>query len=233
MRRWLFVLVMMLGLGSLAACSAMPAQALDARGEPPAANPLTEVPQVPLSSSASELAASGRGELRAVKHEFFPLEGQHATIACLACHQDNQFVGLPETCEGCHAQDRPPQHFTGPCQGCHTPVAWDQVVAFDHTLAGASDCQSCHLPDRPENHFAGQCSECHLTSAWRPASFDHAAAGATDCLACHNADQPADHFTGQCSNCHITTAWRPAFFDHAAAGASDCLACHSQDKPAG
>ena len=194
--------------------------------------PWRDLTQVPLSSSAVELAARGQGQLRAVKHEFFPLEGQHATAACLSCHQNNQFVGLPETCEGCHEQDRPPEHFAGSCAGCHTPVAWDQVRAFDHALAGASDCQACHLPDRPAGHFEGQCSQCHTTRAWQPAFFDHAAAGATDCLACHTQDKPANHFQGQCSNCHTTTAWQPAFFDHAAAGATDCLACHAQDKPA-
>ncbi len=238
LRRWQagFVVV---GVGlwvlALAACSGAPGPSFAAGpslGKPTTAPLVADLTQVPLSASAAELAAAGQGQLRAVKHQFFPLEGKHATTACLSCHVDNQFVGLPETCEGCHQQDKPAQHFAGACVNCHTPAGWNQVVAFDHAAAGATDCLSCHLPDRPANHFQGQCSSCHTTTAWRPASFDHAAAGATDCISCHLPDRPANHYQGQCSSCHTTTAWLPAFFDHAAAGATDCISCHLPDRPA-
>ncbi len=225
---------------ALAACSGAPGPSFAAgppAGEPTAGAPLADLTQVPLSASAAELAAAGQGQLRAVKHQFFPLEGKHATAACLSCHVDNQFVGLPETCEGCHQQDKPAQHFAGACVNCHTPAGWNQVVAFDHAAAGAADCLSCHLPDRPANHFQGQCFSCHTTTAWLPASFDHAAAGATDCLSCHLPDRPANHFQGQCSSCHTTTAWLPASFDHGifpithGGAGGDCTACHTTGNP--
>ncbi len=243
LRKWRsgFVVV---GVGlwvlALAACSGAPGPSFAAGpspGEPTTAPPVADLTQVPLSASAAELAAAGQGQLRAVKHQFFPLEGKHATTACLSCHVDNQFVGLPETCEGCHQQDKPAQHFAGACVNCHTPAGWNQVVAFDHAAAGATDCLSCHLPDRPANHFQGQCSSCHTTTAWRPASFDHAAAGATDCISCHLPDRPANHFQGQCSSCHTTTAWRPASFDHGifpithGGAGGDCTACHTTGNP--
>ena len=237
LRKWRsgFVVV---GVGlwvlALAACSGAPGPSFAAGpspGEPTTAPPVADLTQVPLSASAAELAAAGQGQLRAVKHQFFPLEGKHATTACLSCHVDNQFVGLPETCEGCHQQDKPAQHFAGACVNCHTPAGWNQVVAFDHAAAGATDCISCHLPDRPANHFQGQCSSCHTTTAWRPASFDHGIFPIThggaggDCTACHTTGNPPDY---TCTTCHSQAS---LVQEHAEEGifnfANNCMACHA------
>ena len=110
-------------------------------------------------------------------HEFFPLEGVHAQIACESCHTNGTFAGTSKDCTSCHADVKPVVHFTGDCASCHTSVSWKDIH-FDHTKAGSTDCKSCHTVDKPANHFQGQCSACHSTSAWKPASFNHAAAGA-------------------------------------------------------
>ncbi len=166
----------------------------------------------------------------AARHTFFPLTGRHGQITCESCHVGGRFAGTPRSCQTCHAQDKPPNHFQGECSLCHGTQAW-LPASFDHKAAGATDCISCHLKDRPPNHFQGQCSLCHSTQAWLPANFNHQAAGATDCISCHLKDRPPNHFQGQCSLCHSTRAWLPANFNHTFpinhGGANGvCSVCH-------
>ena len=165
------------------------------------------------------------------EHDFFPLTGKHAQIACTDCHTNGQYAGLPTTCTACHSEVEPANHFPGECDLCHTTDAW-KPAKFDHTLALAADCTTCHQPDKPANHWEGQCSLCHSTSAWKPSTFNHVTMKATDCLACHTQNRPANHWQGQCSQCHSTNAWKPATFNHAAAKATDCLSCHTKNRPA-
>ena len=157
------------------------------------------------------------------QHDFFPLIGEHATIDCESCHTTSQYVGTADTCEACHTNIKPANHYQGDCAACHTPVSWHSVN-FDHALVGATDCQACHSNNKPANHFGGQCSQCHNTSAWLPASFNHS--GQTDCQACHS--RPSGHYAGQCSQCHTTSTWTGAAVHFAGA---DCQACHS--RPSG
>jgi hypothetical protein len=160
---------------------------------------------------------------------FFPLTGQHAGLECMACHANGPYAGTPNTCEGCHSDVKPVNHFSGVCSACHNTIDWRQVT-FDHQAAVATDCQDCHSQDKPANHFSGQCLACHNTTDWRQATFNHQAAGATDCQDCHSQDKPANHFTGQCSQCHNTSNWGDAHFDHSSVG-TDCLSCHQDDRP--
>jgi len=62
--------------------------------------------------------------------------------------------------QGCHASQRPANHYGGQCSACHDPAQAGARCAFDHGLAGA-DCQGCHASQRPTDHYGGQCSACH------------------------------------------------------------------------
>jgi hypothetical protein len=199
-------------------------------------------PQDPTAQAGVAAAAARKAALRAAAphvvqfqpgtagavHAFFPLDGQHASIECQACHQEGRYAGTPPECRACHGKDEPKDHYPAECSLCHTTTAW-KPATFEHAALDTGNCESCHNGDRPENHYPGQCSACHETNAWKPAHFDHAAAAATDCQSCHN--RPNGHWKGQCSACHSTNAWKPARFNHAVAGATDCQSCHN--RPSG
>jgi hypothetical protein len=154
-------------------------------------------------------------------HDFFPLTGRHAALACGDCHANGNYRGTTKLCADCHNMKKPANHFPGACDACHTTTAW-KPANFNHT--GFTDCVSCHTRNKPADHYAGQCSLCHATTAWKPANFNHT--GFTDCVSCHTRNKPANHYEGQCSLCHTTTAWTPANFNHSVIGNADCATCH-------
>lgn len=99
----------------------------------------------------------------------YPLEGEHAGVACEECHDDWHFVPVESgDCVDCH--DDPHRADLGePCSSCHeTPQSWE-VVGFDHDLTGYSllgehvkvSCDGCHGEDRTEPVAHGQCASCH------------------------------------------------------------------------
>ena len=118
--------------------------------------------------------------------QFFPLTGAHATLDCTSCHAGGRFAGTNDTCQACHAQDRPPNHFQGQCSSCHATTAWTPAN-FNHTF--------------PIDHGGanGKCSVCH------PGGTD----GYT-CTTCHDMNKlVAEHqeegivdFVGKCVSCH-------------------------------
>ncbi len=183
---------------------------------------------VPMAAGAGGLIPWPAGSSGA-QHAFFPLIGQHAILLCNTCHNAGKYLGMPDTCAQCHAQEIPKAHYTGNCISCHTSVSWADVT-FDHAVAAANDCQACHADKAPGNHYTGQCSTCHNTTDWKLVSFNHDAQGAVDCANCHTKNVPANHYAGQCSTCHDTNNWASARIDHSPG--SNCLTCHQSDKPA-
>lgn len=160
--------------------------------------------------------------------EVFHLEGQHRELGCSECHTGGLEAEVPETCQGCHEQDRPANHYAGDCGDCHSPVGWDNA-SIDHerflTLQGGHDglsctachaegsfegldpaCESCHEPDRPSGHFSGGCGTCHPVTRWGDGEFDHRPffpvphEGVSACESCHPQPQGTDAFT--CIECH-------------------------------
>jgi len=154
-------------------------------------------------------------------HDFFPLTGRHAALACGDCHVNGNYQGTAKLCVDCHTGSKLANHFPGACDTCHTTTAWTPAN-FNHT--GFTDCVACHTQNKPANHYDGQCSLCHTTTAWNPAHFNHT--GFTDCVSCHTKNKPANHYDGQCSLCHTTNAWKPASFNHSVIGGTDCSTCH-------
>ena len=170
----------------------------------------------------------------------FPLLGAHGTVACMACHVNNNYAltSANTACAACHMADyratTVPNHVTGrlptTCEQCHTVNSW-ATASFDHAqtgfpLAGAHTtvaCAACHV----KNNYA-------LTSA------------NTACSACHLADYQSamspNHVTGHlpttCEQCHTVSSWANANFDHSQTGFSltgahasvSCVACHANNN---
>ncbi|MDF1798305.1 MAG: cytochrome c3 family protein [Planctomycetota bacterium] len=163
------------------------------------------------------------------------LEGAHANLGCVECHQNAElrsleegqlrFHGLDRSCSACH--DDPHQgRITWDCQDCHgqeLPFAelggFEHSPAFElvggHALGDPEDCATCHVPASPQGVEA-------LASVPR---------GELDsdrmrrCADCHDSphspellrgsDQLAgllhDEAPGDCSACHDTS---PSGFGH-------------------
>ena len=71
----------------------------------------------------------------------FPLTGAHTTVACAACHVNNNYTTLPTDCYGCHTKDftgtTNPAHvaagFPTTCTLCHTTTTWT-TSTFNHSV---------------------------------------------------------------------------------------------------
>lgn len=64
------------------------------------------------------------------KHDWWPLDGAHATTDCLKCHVGTPIVldGTPKKCIGCHREDyeKARDHDDKPttCEDCHGTTKW-------------------------------------------------------------------------------------------------------------
>ncbi len=122
----------------------------------------------------------------------FPLQGQHAGIACSACHTDFIFKDLSAACVQCHAE--PAIHagsFGLQCQYCHLDQAWQpaklrrHIFPLDHGGQGEIACQTCHV----QRYDEITCYGCHEHQA-EPIQASHLAAGVSmedlpRCAVCH------------------------------------------------
>ena len=160
----------------------------------------------------------------------FPLTGAHATLACAACHVNNNFTSVGTTCVSCHLKDyngtTNPNHkasgFPTDCATCHTTSGWSPAT-FNHAsvfpLTGAHAtvaCAACHV----NNNFTSvgtTCVSCHLNDYNGTTNPNHKASG----------------FPTDCATCHTTSGWSPATFNHAsvfpltgAHATVACAACH-------
>jgi hypothetical protein len=178
-------------------------------------------------------------------HLAFPLQGNHAPLACAECHPAARTLtdlqATKQDCRSCHAEDDPHGgRFGQDCAQCHTPEGW-KPAQFDHSLADfpllgkhsavaceqchregvfagtPQDCFSCHAPDDPHGGRFGQdCAQCHIPEGWKPAKFDHSLA-AFPLIGKHSAVA--------CEQCH-----REGVF---AGTPQDCFSCHAPDDPHG
>jgi hypothetical protein len=141
-----------------------------------------------------------------------PLEGNHATVDCLACHSGG--FELTFECAACHKPPSEP-HFGEQCEDCHTPDGFDQADAgaVEHPVALVG------------NHATLDCMACHSEG------FDLV----YECVACH--EPPAEpHFGARCEDCHTPEGFDQVELeavDHPVAlvgnhAALDCMACHGE-----
>ncbi len=126
-------------------------------------------------------------EAFAQSHTAFPLTGGHAQVDCSACHIQGRFAGTSTSCQECHQNRRPANHWQGECSACHSTSAW-RPANFRHTFpiqhGGANgQCGVCH----PGGSTAGYtCVACHALAQIQP---EHQEEGifniAGRCAACH------------------------------------------------
>lgn len=170
----------------------------------------------------------------------FAIEGQHAPLACEACHKDtNTFAGTEAACASCHEDDRPQNHFDGDCGSCHAAAGWRPATlgGGDHSVTGFAltgvhntlDCGACHTPGKAT--LSPFCVDCHADED------PHRNMLGNTCESCHNAtDWSIVRFM------HASTGW-PLRGPHALAACVDCHAagyvgtpttcerCHQADRP--
>ena len=158
-----------------------------------------------------------------------PLEGAHATAACLRCHNDRGPVAsfAARGCGGCH----PDPHTSSlglDCTRCHEQTSWRPTgLIAEHArtrfpLFGAhavAPCESCHA-GAAAGQFRGaptECDLCHRAELARATSPDHAASG----------------WTSDCQRCHMPLGWERAFVRHdffplpGGHAGLDCTRCHT------
>src|ERR1035441_2128036 len=90
----------------------------------------------------------------------FALVGAHATLPCVACHVNNQFLGIPADCYSCHVKDytsaKNPDHlaagFPTTCSVCHDSSSWLDST-FNHASVGFALTGA---------HISTPCAQCHL-----------------------------------------------------------------------
>jgi len=121
---------------------------------------------------------------------FFPLAGQHATLECTACHQNQQYTDTPTACDGCHAEPDLHKGLLGTdCARCHTPEGWRpaeltmHTFPLDHGKEGQNPCATCHT-----NTFATfTCDNCHEPAEMVEEHREEGIATAelTNCIECH------------------------------------------------
>src|SRR6266576_3344017 len=181
----------------------------------------------------------------------FELIGQHRDLPCESCHANALFKGTPKDCGACHgvgtvvrATAKPANHIltTDQCASCHTPIAWNPAVNFDHTQVRGS-CSTCHngvmAQGKGPTHIVTdlECDACHTTLTWGGAMFTHLGV-TTGCASCHNGvsatGMPPTHIPvgtppTSCEGCHSTTnftTWAGTKINHLAVTALTCASCH-------
>lgn len=140
----------------------------------------------------------------------FPLQGQHSSVDCKACHTTLKFEGTPQNCVSCHTSVHG-NTLSNDCQSCHTPANWLVKAILP-------------LHERSRfplfgKHQTADCSMCHENYEVR--QFEPVQ---TDCYSCHSKDyystlapnHPNGKFSKDCSTCHDTKAtnWRSSNIDH-------------------
>lgn len=97
-------------------------------------------------------------EIYAFDHDktSFPLEGQHNSTSCKACHSTLVFAEAETDCFSCHT-DMHQQTVGMDCARCHTPKSWIVENITDIHLQSRFPLQG--------PHYAAQCLDCHPSAS--------------------------------------------------------------------
>ena len=165
----------------------------------------------------------------------YPLEGKHASVACVSCHTPGPKIGTSVSvarmhipfsrCSDCHSDAHAGQLDSRPkgpgCESCHA------VVGFAPSTFSVADHAKLRLP-LDGRHATTTCAACHASA--RPGLPAHpsttslgtakvALTLASSCTSCH-VDAHAGRFpvaaSGsqlECTTCHTTTAFHPSTVD--------------------
>lgn len=180
---------------------------------PQAAPDLSATPAHPALAGETRCAAchteEGWKQVRfAHERTGFPLEGQHVSVGCRACHPGGFATPVMGSCAACH-RDPHAGSLGMRCGGCHDATSWKGRFS-------AEDHRRTRFPLEGRHAFI-PCEECHGDQR------DHGFARPTvDCRACHEADWiraaavAVDHeqlgFGSRCQGCHSPWRFRDAVF---------------------
>jgi hypothetical protein len=153
----------------------------------------------------------------------FPLEGRHRKIACVQCHANSRYEGIPTDCFSCHKlNDVHAGRFGRKCNDCHQPEAWDRLL-FDHDKDTKFELHG--------KHRTAKCESCHRDNLRKKLPME--------CADCHSGEDAHRGKNGNvCGDCHTPSGWKEARFDHerktgfalkGAHGKIDCGVCHRGD----
>jgi hypothetical protein len=180
----------------------------------------------------------------------FPLDGAHQEIACVDCHIEGQFLGLPGECVACHEEPAVHLGVLGvECAECHNEQSWKPALfiwqPFDHNIDTSFSlvlhaqnysgegitCASCHENGVYEFQQTS-CSECH-TQAAQEFMIQHQAQFGTQCLECHDGVDRMRNFDHQdifpldgrhseidCQACHVEQVYQGT--------PAECKDCHPE-----
>ncbi len=167
----------------------------------------------------------------------FPLVGAHASLACAACHTNNNYATLPKDCFSCHTADfnntnnpsHPQWNFPHTCETCHNTTNWLNTT-FNHSLYAKYPLTGAHA--------TLTCEQCHTNNNYTGTS--------PNCYGCHqkdftgatNPNHVTSGFPTNCAICHNTGAWMPAAFNHDNTGfpltgahkTVQCAQCHTNNN---
>ncbi|MEI6900307.1 MAG: hypothetical protein WCL00_10550, partial [Bacteroidota bacterium] len=176
----------------------------------------------------------------------FPLNGQHQTLNCLACHPTLVFSEAKTACIDCHT-DMHNQTLGSDCARCHTPKTWvvNNITEIHQRsrfpLVGAhvtADCFDCHVNASASLLNFGplgvECIDCHEKDYTAATNPNHVGSGySKNCLDCHNMTTSSwtggginhnffpltkGHEINNCQECHKTPDY--------ASTSPECISCH-------
>jgi hypothetical protein len=179
----------------------------------------------------------------------FALDGAHAKVECMFCHDTLEFAGTSPACASCH-QDVHGGEFGADCGFCHgtrsfvdraSQLQMHQVTRFPLTGSHTTlDCEQCHsLRVSGVQGFVNtptECTACHMDAFDAAKQPDHVAGGFShDCTECHTTSgwdggglghrHDAFPLTGghsvECSSCHRGGVYT--------ALSTECYSCHQAD----
>ena len=187
-----------------------------------------------------------------------PLEGRHAALLCIECHDLREavepaeaFGNTPKDCVGCHAE--PAAHaglFGTECKDCHTPSDWATALVdgqpFEHfSSTGFSlthhnldfsgqplSCVGCH-PSEISQFSIQDCINCHTFDD--PVFIqDHRLQVGDNCLDCHDGEDRMMNFNHDAlfvlDGVHAETACQDCHDAGYQDTSSACVDCHAEPE---
>jgi|CXWL01.1.fsa_nt_gi hypothetical protein len=167
------------------------------------------------------------------KETKYALNGMHATVSCLRCHNDRGSTAgvAARGCVACHV-DLHKGAMGLSCTKCHNETSWKTQGRQGERMAEHS---RTGFP-LTGMHATLQCAGCH-----KGASVGDFRGLSRDCLSCHrtefngakptpSANHETNGFPQTCQSCHGTSAWGPGTeMKHSVVGGVACYNCHSGD----
>ena len=141
----------------------------------------------------------------------YPLEGEHAKVACVSCHLKGDFKKelAFANCIDCHLDIHRGQFTSrqrkGECAECHTVQGWKP------SLFGVKEHATSKYPLEGK-HVTVECAKCHLP-AGKETIYKVAFANCADCHKdAHDGQFAGETYKNRCETCHTVADWHRTLF---------------------